>query len=277
MITMVNPETYWGLQEKAFSEGVQPRFAYLGRSHEDALMMIHFALTRNKGAALLVGENGTGKTTLAWKLVEILDQAKFKCVFIRGSAMSPIEFLAALLHNLGANMSSSDIKVLRQELHIDLLERYDHGQKVVVVIDNAQEIKSQQTLKEIQNLLDSRIDNQFLVSPLIIGDLALQLQVTNLPSLYQRLAFQTILHPLQLHETQALIQHRLVVAGFLGYEYPFTPEAIGMIHRTAGGKPAEICRIADLAMTLAQTERKKKIDAFMITDVITQYQGELVA
>ncbi|HCE01087.1 MAG TPA: ATPase, partial [Armatimonadetes bacterium] len=75
-------ETYWGLTEQPFSLTPDPRFLFLSRSHEDALMMLHYAITRNKGAAMLSGDIGLGKTTISRKLLELLEPVKNRVVMI---------------------------------------------------------------------------------------------------------------------------------------------------------------------------------------------------
>ena len=86
-------ETYWGLNEPPFTLTPDPRFLYMSRAHEDALMMLHYAITRNKGAAMLAGEIGLGKTTITRKLLETLDPVKYQLVMIVNPILTPVQMI----------------------------------------------------------------------------------------------------------------------------------------------------------------------------------------
>ena len=90
-------EAYWGLREAPFTLTPDPRFLYMSRDHEDALMMMHYAITRNKGAAMLAGKIGLGKTTITRKLLETLDPVLYKLVMIVNPLLTPLQMLQEVL------------------------------------------------------------------------------------------------------------------------------------------------------------------------------------
>src|SRR5450432_1827480 len=118
-------EAYWGLTEQPFSLTPDPRFLYMSRSHEDALMMLHYAITRNKGAAMLTGPIGLGKTTVSRKLLELLDPTKVKMVMIVNPILTPVQMLQEILGQLEVPITSKNRQVLIQELHNTLLRYYE--------------------------------------------------------------------------------------------------------------------------------------------------------
>ncbi|MFQ3677292.1 MAG: AAA family ATPase, partial [Fimbriimonadaceae bacterium] len=122
-------ETYWGLQEPPFSLTPDPRFLYLSRGHEDALMMLHYSVLRNKGAAMLSGDIGLGKTTVSRKLLDVLDPVRHRVVLIVNPILTPIQMLQEILEQLGAPSSSRNRQQLVSELHKVLVELYEHGQQ----------------------------------------------------------------------------------------------------------------------------------------------------
>src|ERR1051325_4287937 len=117
-------EAYWGLSEAPFSLTPDPRFLYMSRGHEDALMMLHYAITRNKGAAMLSGDIGLGKTTVSRKLLDLLDPVANKVVLIVNPILTPTQFLQEILGQLEVPTTSKNRQVLVTELHNALLKFY---------------------------------------------------------------------------------------------------------------------------------------------------------
>src|SRR5512141_3015408 len=110
-------EAYWGLKEPPFSLTPDPRFLYMSRGHEDALMMLHYAITRNKGAAMLSGDIGLGKTTVSRKLLDLLDPVKHRVVLIVNPILTPVQILQEILEQLDFPTASRNRQVLVAELH----------------------------------------------------------------------------------------------------------------------------------------------------------------
>src|SRR5690348_4578103 len=110
-------EAYWGLNEPPFSLTPDPRFLYLSRAHEDALMMLHYAISRNKGAAMLSGDIGLGKTTISRKLLELLDPIRTRVVMIVNPILTPVQILQEILNQLEVPIVSRNRQLLIQELH----------------------------------------------------------------------------------------------------------------------------------------------------------------
>ena len=162
-------ESYWGLTEPPFSLTPDPRFLYMSRQHEDALMMLHYAITRNKGAAMLSGDIGLGKTTLSRKLLDLLDPIRNKLVLIFNPILTPVQMLQEILQQLDVGVTSRNRQVLVSELHNALLQHYERGQQVVVIIDEAHLIRSAHTLEELRLLLNCQMNDQFLISLLLLG------------------------------------------------------------------------------------------------------------
>src|SRR5688500_17886879 len=157
-------EAYWGLTEPPFSLTPDPRFLYMSRGHEDALMMLHYAITRNKGAAMLSGDIGLGKTTISRKLLDLLDPIRNRVVLIVNPILTPVQILQEVLAQMDVPNPSRNRQVLVQELHKHLLAHYERGQRVVVRLDEAHLIRSSATLEELRLLLNSQTNDQFLIS-----------------------------------------------------------------------------------------------------------------
>lgn len=264
-------ESYWGLTEPPFSLTPDPRFLYLSRKHEDALMMLHYAITRNKGAACLTGDIGLGKTTLSRKLLDLLDPVRHKVVLIVNPILTPIQILQEVLSQLGVETVSRNRQVLVQELHKTLIEFYERGQQIVLAIDEAHLIRSMNTFEEMRLLLNCQMNDSFLITLLLLGQTELKGKLAKVPALEQRLAIRYNLEPLDVNETGEMILHRIRVAGYTGENHLFTPDAIYEIHKFTGGVPRVISQIADTALLVGMSRKVKLVDGYLMHDVIDQF------
>jgi general secretion pathway protein A len=266
-------EKYWGLQEAPFTLTPDPRFLYMSRSHEDALMMLHYAITRNKGAAMLSGDIGLGKTTVSRKLLETLDPVQHKIVLIVNPILTPTQIYQEILDQLGVGIQSRNRQVLVQRLHVELMELYDRGQKAVLMVDEAHLIRSLGTFEELRLLLNCQMNDQFLISLILLGQNELTPKLKKVPALEQRMAVKFNLQPMDATETGELIYHRMKVAGYLGDRSPFTPEAIHLIHKNSKGAPRLILQFADNALLQGMARNEKMIDGYLAHELGQDYLG----
>jgi general secretion pathway protein A len=266
-------EAFFGLTETPFSLTPDPRFLYMSRSHEDALMMLHYAITRNKGAAMLSGDIGLGKTTVSRKLLELLDSSDCKVVLIVNPILTPVQILQEILNQLEVPTTSRNRQVLVTELHDSLLQFYDRGQRVVLIIDEAHLIKSASTFEELRLLLNCQMNDRFLINLILMGQTELHQKLAKVPALLQRLAVKAKLTPLDQIETGERVFHRLKVADYREEISPFTPDAIFEIHKYSKGAPRMVSQLADNALLMAYAKKVKKIDAFLMHSVVEDYFG----
>lgn len=266
-------EAYWGLKEPPFSLTPDPRFLYMSRAHEDALMMLHYAITRNKGAAMLSGDIGLGKTTISRKLLDLLDPVRYRIVMIVNPILTPVQILQEILTQLDSPVASRNRQFLVQELHRTLLENYERGQQVVILVDEAHLIRSSTTFEELRLLLNCQMNDQFLISLLLLGQSELRPKIAKVPALDQRLAVRHTIQPLDITEAGEMILHRMRVAGYTAEHSPFTPDAIYELNKFAKGYPRVICQLADNALLLGMARKVHAIDSYFMHDVVADYTG----
>jgi general secretion pathway protein A len=249
----------------------------MSRGHEDALMMLHYAISRNKGAAMLSGDIGLGKTTVSRKLLELLDPVQNRVVMIVNPILTPVQILQEILGQLDFETQSRNRQVLVQELHKQLLWFYERGQRVVLMIDEAHLIRSSATLEELRLLLNCQMNDHFLLSLVLLGQNELRPKVARVPALEQRLAVRQSLKPLDATETGELIMHRLRVAGFQSETSVFSPDAIFEIHKYSQGYPRLISQLADNALMIGFVQKKQIIDGFLIHNIANEYLAKEAA
>lgn len=270
-------EAYWGLSEPAFSLTPDPRFLYLSRGHEDALSMLHYAITRNKGAAMFTGDIGLGKTTVTRKLIEVLVPLNCKIVLIVNPVLTPNQMLIEVLQQLDVDTKARTRQALVQELHKALLEHHGRGQRVVVMVDEAHLIKQAQAFEELRLMLNCQLNDQFLINLVLIGQNELREKIAKVPALEQRMAIRTVLRPLDVSETTEMLLHRLRIAGYTGNKLMFTPDAMFQLHKASQGYPRMSLQFADNALMVCSARKELMVDAFLMMDVIQDYMEAAAA
>ena len=266
-------ETYWGLNEPPFSLTPDPRFLYLSRQHQEALSMLQYAIERNKGVALLSGEMGLGKTTVCRRFLASLDPIENRVVNIVDPNMTPVQILREILDQLGELIDSNDRQQLSSRLHRVGHEFYNRGSRIVVLVDEAHLIRSEQTFEELRLLLNCTINDSFPISLVLVGQPELRDILANVPALDQRIAIRQTLQPLDVRDVELLIWHRLRTAGYVSDTNPFSPDAIYLMHRYSGGIPRLVTQLADSVLLSAYFCKQKVADSFLMHSVICDQSG----
>ncbi len=233
--------------------------------------MLHHAITRNKGAAVLWGDIGLGKTTISRTLIEMLPSDEYRLVLIVNPILTPIQMMQEILSQLDTPTTIKNRQTLIQLLHSTLLDHYAKRLRVVLMIDEAHLIRSTATLEELRLLLNCQMNDQFLISLILMGQKELAPKLSKTPALESRLAIKCSLNPLGVLETGEMVLHRLRVAGYQDPHSPFTPDAIYQLHKASGGYPRIISTLADQALILAMAEDKDHIDGFLMHDACHQH------
>lgn len=263
-------EAYWELTEKPFENTPDPRFLYHSQQHEEGLSRLLYAVSEGKGAALLTGVFGCGKTLLGRTLFRELDRDIYKTAFIANPYLSYAELLMHIAYNLGAR----DLPRSRQDVLVNvIIERLGEilennmrdGKKTVVVIDEAHVISDRQVWEELRLLLNFQLENKFLLTLLILGQPELKEIIDSNKQFAQRIAIRFHLGHLTEKETETYIQHRLRVVG--QDKSIFAPATCGLIYKKSGGIPRRINHICDLALFAGFGKNARLINEEIINEV----------
>ena len=242
--------SYYGLHEPPFSITPDPRFVYLSERHRDALAHLLFGIGQGGGGGFvqLTGEVGTGKTTLCRLLLEQLPE-NVRVALVLNPRLSPPELLETICQELHIKLPArrTSLKALVDALNAYLLDAYAQGLRVVLIIDEAQNL-SVEALEQVRLLTNLETDTQKLLQILLLGQPELRdiLARDDLRQLAQRITARFHLTPLDAAETEAYLRHRWAVAG--GQRFPFTKLAVKRIHHHSGGVPRLVNIIAERAL-----------------------------
>jgi len=269
-------ESYWNLKEKPFENTPDPRFFYYSTQHEEALTRLTYAIHERKGAALLTGVFGCGKTLLAQALLEGLQRGSYRIALIANPQLEYMEFLRAIATRLGA----TGLPIKKTELLTDYLldvlneileNNMSDGKDTVVIIDEAHVIEDKKIFEELRMLLNFQRKDRFLLTLLLLGQPELRRNIDNIKQLAQRIAIRYHLDKLTHQDIQSYITHRLNIAG--RKEAVFTPEAFELIYQQSGGIPRRINHICDMSLLIGFGKKTQEIDQEIVKEVVSDLEG----
>ena len=265
---------YFGLTEPPFSITPDPAFVYLSAAHRDALAHLMYGVGQggSGGFVQLTGEVGTGKTTLCRCLLEQVPE-DCRVALVLNPLMTPQELLATICEELGIDVSaiSGSNKAMVDALNVCLLEHHAQGRRVVVVIDEAQNL-SPEALEQVRLLTNLETSKDKLLQMVLLGQPELRqlLQRQNLRQLAQRITARYHLAPLNFEETSAYVRHRMKVAG--AARSPFRRSALRALYQRSGGVPRLINIIADRALAAAYAREAAQVTAGMVNAAADEVQ-----
>lgn len=265
---------FFGLTEAPFSITPDPAFVYLSAAHRDALAHLLYGVGKGGagGFVQLTGEVGTGKTTLCRCLLEQVPQDTI-IALILNPMLTPKELLATICEELGIATSGirDSSKALVDALNARLLHEHAQGRRVVVVIDEAQNL-SPDALEQVRLLTNLETAKCKLLQMVLLGQPELRqlLQRQSLRQLAQRITARYHLAPLGEKDTCAYVRHRMQVAG--ARQNPFKRSAMRALYQRSGGVPRLINIIADRALAGAYARELDSVDASMVHAAANEVQ-----
>jgi general secretion pathway protein A len=265
-----------GFEKEPFSTSPDPEFFYLSKEHETALTNILIELRLKRGLSVILGDVGTGKTSLSRKLIQEL---KSREDFIFHIILDPTYedeqlFLTSLARNfeiatIGASASST-ILDLRESLERFLFQKGVTENKIVtLIIDEAQKL-SESSLETLRVLLNYETNEFKLLQLVLLGQLELHAKIMNIPNFFDRISFKYTLNPLDFEETKEMIEFRIRQAGYKANMNLFLADALREIYHYSRGYPRQITMFCHKALKELVLKNKFVVEVDLVREIINQ-------
>lgn len=261
-------ENFYGLSERPFELTANPKFLFLNESQREALSTLQYGLFSAKSLTVLVGEPGTGKTTLIQAALESERCQNVRGVYLNNPSLGPDDFIRLLARKLDLGSEAGASKpLLLERLEVLLGEWHAAGQTTALIVDEAQRL-SVETLEEIRLLGNIETRSAKLLPLVLAGqpELAERLEEPKLRQLKQRITLRAHLKPFALSDTAAYIGSRITIAGGKP-NLMFTLDAVKMIHQYSGGIPRTINVICDNALLNGMAVGRSRVDRACVLEV----------
>ncbi|HTY45721.1 MAG TPA: AAA family ATPase [Patescibacteria group bacterium] len=265
-----------GFEKEPFSTSPDPAFFYLSREHETALTNVIIELRLRRGLSVILGDVGTGKTTLSRKLLQEL-KSRQDVIFhmiLDPSFENESLLLESLVRNFEIEMPAEsrpgNILDLREALERFLFQKgVTENMTVVLVVDEAQKL-SVSSLETLRVLLNYETNEFKLLQLVLLGQVELHSTIMTIPNFFDRISFKYTLNPLDYEETKEMIQFRLRQAGYQGQVKVFSDDAIRGVYDYTKGYPRQITMLCHKLLKGLIMKNKFVVDMDMVREVVNE-------
>ena len=267
-------QDFYHLRKEPFHITPDPEFLFLSPSHKQALGSIVYGVRNRKGFVVITGEVGVGKTTILRSYLEGVAKQKTKVVYIFNANVSFKNLLKTIYKELGLDARTGDIVEMLNDLYQILMEEYKQGNTVLLIVDEAQNMPVE-TLENLRMLSNLETSKDKLLQIVLIGQYEFEeiLNLYELRQLKQRIVIRSTIIPLSEKESMAYINHRLGKAAVNGSPV-FTKGALKRIVKEAKGIPRYLNILCDNALITGFGYKARPVNAKIVDEVITDYNGE---
>ncbi|HUK35520.1 MAG TPA: AAA family ATPase [Vicinamibacterales bacterium] len=265
-------EEFFGLRERPFELIPNPRFLFLSQHHQEALTHLNYGLSGRPGITLVIGDAGTGKSTLIRAALENAHGDGSRIALMANPTLTRAEFYEALSGALGFSSDAATSKTaFLREMDESLAEAKKTGGIVAVIVDEAQSLPSE-LLEELRLLTNAGADGHGSLTLVLVGqpELADRLNDPALRQLKQRIALRAELMSLSLKETAGYIASRITIAGGRA-DQVFTRDAVLAIHAASKGLPRVISVLCDNALVTGFAANVRPVGSAIVADVCKDF------
>ena len=257
------------MKKAPFDNVPDPRFYFPSVRHEEGLQRLLYGVEARKGAVMLTGEIGCGKTLLSRALIQHLAHDHYDLALVANPSFELADFIKEILYQFGISQKGTKLDMIHA-LNERLLENLKKEKDTVLVIDEAQAINDQGIFEELRLLLNFQLNDRFLLTVILLGQPELRSKVEAIKQLSQRVVIRYHLTPFTMDEVGGYIDFRMKAAG--ASRVVFTPEAIEAVYKTSGGIPRKVNIVADLALLIGFMERCKQVGPRVVRKAVVEAQ-----
>ncbi len=260
-----------GLEKEPFSTSPDPQFFYLSASHNTALKRLEISTRLRRGLCLILGDVGTGKTTLSRTLLRAFkeDDNFIFHMILDPSFKSEFQFLLYLVKIFGITPEFKSTIDFKEALEKYLFQKgVEENKTIVLLIDEGQKI-TQENLEVLRTLLNYETNEYKLLQLVIMAQVELLPRVKKIRNFIDRVSLKYTINPLDENETKEMINFRLRQAGYNWQKGLFTDEAIKLIYRHTQGYPRKIALLCHDALEAVVMREGVTVDADVINGIIS--------
>jgi general secretion pathway protein A len=257
---------YWGLKKPPFGNVPDSGIFYESPQHEEALFRLLFAVKHRKGVAMLTGEVGCGKTTVSRAFIQHIATDDFEVRTLTNPALDPIDLIRAVLMKFGEDADSDSKSILLSRLQNRLGRNAEQGLSTVLIIDEAHVVSNRATFEELRMLLNLQLENQFLITLILIGQPPLLEKIAALQPLDERIGIKYHLEPLDFVNTIRYLLYRLRRGG--ADRGIFTKDAVQALYEYSGGIPLRINNVGDRSLLVGFMRKAKVLGKSIVAEAI---------
>lgn len=269
---------FFQLQKKPFSLAPDPEFLYLSQQHKDALGAIVYGIREREGFVSVVGEVGTGKTTVVRSYLQKAGRNQTVPIFIFNSRITFYELLKTFLCEIGIEVNALDRTYSLNEMvrlaYQAMIEKTSRGENLVLIIDEAQNMPIE-TLGNLCILSNFETSKAKLIQIVLVGQPELQKKLDRyeLRQLRQRIAYRAIITPLSMKDSIRYLHHRLSLS-YKKQGTVFTSSAIRKIAKHSQGIPRVINILCENSLVASYGLQKRPVSLEIVKQVIAEYEGK---
>jgi len=262
-------EKFWDLKKAPFDNVPDPRFYFPSPRHEEGLSRLTYGVEARKGAVMLTGEIGCGKTMLSRALVQHLVPERYDVALIANPSFKATDLMKEILYQLGMPQKRSKLAMIHT-LNERLLDNLKQEKDTVLIVDEAQVVTDQAIFEELRLLLNFQLNDRFLLTLILLGQPELRSKIEAIPQLSQRVVIRYHLLPFTVEEVGDYIEFRMKAAG--ASRAVFTPDAIVAVYAATGGIPRKVNTVSDLALLIGSMERCQQIGPDLVKKALVEAQ-----
>jgi general secretion pathway protein A len=265
-------QKFFGLRDLPFELTSNPKFLFFSAQHREALANLEYGLSSAKAITVVVGEAGTGKTTLLRAALESERCRRVKAIVLDNPTLTREEFIEILAARFQLGPAAAGSKAaLLEALEAELRARRARDEITALIVDEAQSL-SNELLEEVRLLANIETPTEKLLPLVLAGqpELASRLNESALRQLKQRVALRCEVAPLDLGDTAAYIVSRIRTAGGNTTRL-FTREAVTLIHEFSRGIPRVINVMCDNALISGFALKRQPVDRDIVAEVCRDF------
>jgi type II secretory pathway predicted ATPase ExeA len=261
-----------GLEKEPFSTSPDPEFFYQSQEHQAALTRLLIEIRLRRGLSVILGDVGTGKTTLSRKMFQMLKVRDDMIFFMVLDPTFETEeiFLESLIRTFQMETPGSSVLNMKEAIKKYLFQKAIQDNKtVILLIDEAQKLNSS-SLEILRVLLNYETNEYKLLQLVLLAQLELLPKIREMKNLMDRISMKYIINPLDDVETKEMIAFRIHQAGYRSHLPLFKDEAITEIYQQTQGYPRKISMLCHNALKMLVMENKIIVDRDVVRKVVSQ-------